>query len=84
MSLFNALLHGLKQKIDAQNTYKDVVIVSIKEIVNITLTHDAIISLKEGILVLQVTPTVKTALLLKKEKVIALLQQKGLKIVSIR
>ena len=84
MSLFNALLQNIKRKIDTENAYKDIVIQALKEILGITIGVDDIVSLKEGVLTLQTQPTRKSAILLKKDKILAYLNDNNISVQTIR
>lgn len=84
MSLFNSILHGLKQKIDAQSAYKDTVVTVIKSVTNITLTPENVVSLKEGVLTLHVSPTMKMALRLKQDHLVKAFTEHKLLVKSIR
>ena len=82
--LFQKILGDLKKKVDTQLAYKALVVDSFKEVFGITLSPDAIISFKDGILHMNISPSIKMALNLKKELLLHTLQEKGLKVTSIR
>jgi hypothetical protein len=84
MSLFTSILQNLKQKIDSENAYKDVVVQSIKEVVGITVSVDAIISYKDGVLTMKLHPTVRSAVLLKQTRLLHTLKEHGLQVILIR
>ena len=84
MSLFTSLLHNLKEKIDAEHAYKDVVVKVIKEVVGVTITTDAIISCKDGVLTMKLHPTIRSAVILKQGAVIEVLQGRNLQVNVIR
>lgn len=84
MSLFASILHNLKQKIDSENAYKDVVVQSIKEVVGATVATDAIISYKDGVLTMRLHPTIRSAVLLKQSKLLDVLKERSLHVNVIR
>ena len=84
MSLFTSILQGLQKKIDAHTAYKKDVVEVIHDVLNISLTPESVISLKDGILTLSLTPTIRMALILKKDEIIRNLVAKGVQISSIR
>ncbi len=84
MSIFDQILNGLKQKIDAHTAYKKAVIESIQEILSTTITEDSIGTLKDGVLTLSLHPTLKSALLLKQDAFFKALQTRGYTVSRIR
>lgn len=84
MSLFASILHNLKQKIDAENAYKDVVVQGIKEVVGVTVSIDAITSYKDGVLTMKLHPTIRSAVLLKQSKLLELFKERNLHVNVIR
>lgn len=84
MSLFTSVLQHLKQKIDAGNAYKESIIEVCKDSIGITIKPDDIVSLKEGILTLRVSPTLKSLIILKQEKLVSAFQQKDIAVHTIR
>jgi hypothetical protein len=84
MSLFNSILHTLQKKIDAQNAYKETVSESIQQVIGVKIPPSAVTSLKEGVLIIQSSPSVKMAILLKREKILAVLKERGLTVSVIK
>lgn len=84
MSLFETFLTQLKAKVAASTAYKQVVIEVCREVVGVTLQEDTIISLKEGVLTLRVSPTLKSALLLKQQKLLSEFSSRNLPVKVIR
>jgi hypothetical protein len=84
MSLFSSILVQLKQKIDVENAYKDVVIRVVKEIIGVSIDTESILSLKDGVLVLKVHPTLRGAIILKQPQLIETLQKNNLSVQTIR
>jgi hypothetical protein len=84
MSLFNNILQKIQKNIDSQNNYKQEIIDCLQQDLNITITPDAIVSLKDGVLVLRTHPTIKMALLLKKDVIIKNLQKRSVAVSVIK
>lgn len=84
MSLFTSILQNLKQKIDSENAYKDIVVQSIKEVVGVTVATDVVISYKDGVLTMRLHPTIRSAVLLKQSKLLDVLQKRNLHVNVIR
>jgi|GEM_PF-3526749 len=84
MSLFSSILDSLKEKIDANTAYKQIVIQGLKEVVGVSVHPDTSMSLKDGVLTLSVAPTLKSAILLKKETLLLFLKQHDLVVMVIR
>ncbi len=83
MSFFNSILRDLQQKINSQQDYKGDIITVIKNITNVTLHVDEIISFKQTVLTLKTAPTIKMAIILKKQKIITALQEKNITVTNI-
>lgn len=84
MSLFDSFITNLKAKVDAQTAYKQFIVQAIKEVVGVTISHEQIISLKEGVLRLAVPSTLKSALLLKQGKLLAEFSKHALTVTTIQ
>ena len=83
MSLFDSILNRLQKKITEQQSYKEVVISCVSDMFHITITPD-VITLTRGVLIFQTNPAIKMALLLKKEALVRVLQEKGVSVTTIR
>lgn len=77
MGLFDSILSRIKQDLDARTASKQVLSDAIYEAVNIRVSVDAL-ELKDGLLRITVAPTIKAALLLKKEALLAHLTKQSL------
>lgn len=84
MSLFADILANLKHKIDAQNAYRYQIVQVLKEIIGITVDPTAITSLKDGVLTINVPPTIKMAINLKIDAIIQSLRAKQIPVSRIR
>ncbi len=78
MNLFNSILEELSKKIEGAEIYKEEVSLVISRLLNININPDQI-SIKNGVLFLNVSPTIKSALLLKKEVLIKELSKFNIK-----
>ncbi len=78
MNLFNSILEELSKKIKGAEIYKEEVSLVISKLLNININSDQI-SIKKGVLFLNVSPTIKSALLLKKEVLIKELSKFNIK-----
>ena len=78
MNLFNSILEELSKKIKGAEIYKEEVSLVISRLLNININPDQI-SIKNGTLFLNVSPTIKSALLLKKEVLIKELSKFNIK-----
>jgi hypothetical protein len=78
MNLFNSILEELSKKIKGAEIYKEEVSLVISRLLNININPDQI-AIKNGTLFLNVSPTIKSALLLKKEMLIKELSKFNIK-----
>ncbi|HWC57526.1 MAG TPA: hypothetical protein VG621_01040 [Candidatus Paceibacterota bacterium] len=83
MTLFTTFLETLKGKVEAQTAYKATVIEVVASLTHHHLTTDEIVSLKEGVLTLHTSPTVKSIIFLKQPFIIEAMQEKGLTVYRI-
>jgi hypothetical protein len=82
--LFQKILADLKQKIVAQGAYKTVVSDVLTVELGTTITPDMVIGLKDGVLTLGVSPTLRSVISLKKEALIRALQKENVMVYVIR
>lgn len=82
--LFQKILADLKQKIITQGAYKTVVSDVVSAALGTPITPDMVVGLKDGVLTLRVSPTLKMALSLKKDSIIATLRSHGVQVHVIR
>jgi hypothetical protein len=78
MNLFNSLLEELSKKIKGNELYKNDISLEIKNILGISINPDQI-SIKNGTLFINVSPTIRSAILLKKESLIKALSKYNIK-----
>lgn len=69
MDIFKTLLSDLSKKIHKKSLYKKEVVETIVRIIGIPLTED-IVSIKDNTLFIRVSPTIKSAILLKKKELL--------------
>lgn len=83
MNQFITILSKIKERLNLeQNKISDIQeVIAIETKIEIPLSQ---IKIQKNTLVLQVSPTIKMAILSKKEKILSLLQERGIKIFSIR
>jgi hypothetical protein len=82
--LFEKILDGIREKVAAHNAYKKVVQGVFSEVCHINITDDMIVSLKEGVLILRLPPTLSMLAKLKKAALIQALRDRELSVVDIR
>lgn len=78
MSLFSSILDELSKKLQKGEQYKKEISKDIEEIIGITVLPDQII-IKNKTLFISVSPTIKTVILLKKQKLLEQLKQYNIK-----
>ncbi len=82
--LFHKILQDLKQKIVAQGAYKVVVSEVLSQELGTPVAPDTVVSLRDGVLTLMLQPTLKLLLNTKRDRIIALLQSRGVSVQVIR
>ena len=83
MNLFQSVLSQIKEKIGLEEDKINSVVTIIKTITAISISSSEV-QIKKGVLILKTQPTVKMALLLKKESIISALHKEGIKITTIQ
>ncbi len=83
MSLLKKIIGDLKEKYESENSYKIKVIKLIQEIVGSKPGPDDI-SLKDGILLIRTNPTIKSAILLKKDQILIKLKENNISVFKIK
>lgn len=78
MSLFSSILDELSKKLQKGEQYKKEISKDIEEIIGATVLPDQII-IKNKTLFISVSPTIKTVILLKKQKLLEQLKQYNIK-----
>ena len=74
MSVFHRILEQLSKKLDSAQSYKSDIAKDISTVVGISITPDQI-TITQGKLFFLVSPTVHSALLLKKEKILKVVKK---------
>ncbi len=83
-SLFSSFIDDLRARSNKQTAYKRIVQEGVKSIIGVALTDEQIVSLHEGVLTLRISPTVKSALLLKEKVLIEFFSTQDITVISIR
>ncbi len=83
MSVFHSILSQLKARFDAHTDHSRTIAAYISETVGISLSEESI-SYNKNIVRLLVSPTIKMAILLKKDILLKLLNEKGISVTSIQ
>ncbi len=79
MGLFDSILSKIKEDLDQRTASKQVLSDVIYEAVHIRIPVDAL-ELKDGVLKVSVTPTIKTALFLKKDAILTHLTNRSIRV----
>ena len=82
MSLFKNILNNLDQKIKENNSKNQDILMCINTVLKTSLT-DTNLDIKNKVLIIKTSPTIKMALLLKKDQILLKLKQEGIDIISI-
>ncbi len=82
MSLFNSLLSKIEERLNGNQKTLDEVSSTISSIVKVSIPSNKLI-IKNGTLFCNSSPTIKTELLIKKEKILNELKMKGITIHTI-
>jgi len=79
---FNILLAKIKERLDIEQGKTEQVREIIKEYTGITITDNQIV-IKKGVAIVSLPPTVKMAVFVKREIILAQCKERGIPIVSI-
>lgn len=82
MSLFQSVLKSISDKLEKNSSKKELIASEISKIIKTSIDKNSI-NLKNGILKINTNPTIKTAILFKKENIISKLKEIGVEIFSI-
>lgn len=82
MSLFQTILSQIKERLDSTERESALIASIIGEHLGITIPITAVV-VKKGVLRINVSPTIKMAIMIKKEAMIASLKEKGIKVHAI-
>jgi hypothetical protein len=82
MSLFKNILHTLSKKLDLENTKTDTVATIVQDCLKTPITSSQV-KIQKGTLFLSVSPTIKMAVSLKKQALLACFKEKGIEIHTI-
>lgn len=74
MSLFSSILEELTKKLHSGEQSKKEISETVSEVIGISISPDQI-SVKNGALFLSISPTIKTVVLLRKQKLLEVLQK---------
>lgn len=83
MSLFQTLLSQIEKQLETNNARKALFVAVLRDVVGVTIDPDSI-SVKDTVLYLRVSPTVRMAISLKKQKIIAAFKEKEIVISDVR
>lgn len=74
MSLFNTILEQLTKSLQGKELYKDEIVKGINTIIGINIKPDQI-KIKENKIFINVSPTIKTVIYLKKQQILKALEK---------
>lgn len=83
MSLFNQILNNIKEKYDSENSYKEIIISSIFEVIKYKIDPDSL-NLNNGVLKININPSVKTLIILKKDIILDNLKNRKVSVFEIK
>lgn len=81
MDLFQTTLAALSKKLHGASLYKKDIAETLSQLLTVPISEDAL-SIKEGKVYIHVSPTIKTALLLKKSAALKELQKYNITIIG--
>ena len=81
MSLFSSILEELTKKLSTGEQYKKEIAETVSSIVGFTFLPDHMI-IKNGVLFINASPTVKTAILLRKQKILENVRKYNIKTIG--
>ena len=83
MDPFSVLLAKVKQRLDESSGVQEKIVRSIKEIIGVSIQPEYI-QVKQGVLTIISSPTVRSMILLKKDVLLKKIQEEGVSIHTIR